>query len=410
MEFKSCLVLTQYYAPEAGAPQIRLRSMVRELKKNGLQVYVLTGMPNYPEGKIHAQYKGNLHMEEQIDGITVKRLWLFPAAGKAPIKRLINYLSFTAHACLHVNIIKKFDFVFIEAQPITLALFGYVAKLFFRKPYIYNTPDLQIEFASQRQWINSKFLLSLSIQLENFLMKNSFAVSTVTHAFIDYFVNERKIPKNKITFLPNGVDLTHLSPLPYDQEYAQKLGVAGKLVFTYAGTHADYHGLDVILEAAKVLRDKEEVVFLMVGKGPERNRLIKKANAMALKNIVFGNSPFAEMSQLMSITVASLVVLRDVPASSKMRLSKTFPPLACGVPVIYAGRGESADIVEKHQCGIITLPEDAQGLAAAVEKLSNDRELCKKMGNNGRELVAKEFSWETIVSDWLEQLKQINKK
>ena len=115
------------------------------------------------------------------------------------------------------------------------------------------------------------------------------------------------------------------------------MGVEGKKVLTYAGTHADYQGLDVILDAAKRLRHRSDIVFLMVGKGPERQRLIDRAKSEGIANVLFKDSPFEEVSLLMSVSYAFLVVLRDIPAAKKMRLSKTFPPLACGVPVIYAG-------------------------------------------------------------------------
>src|SRR4029079_6650634 len=190
----------------------------------------------------------------------------------------------------------------------------------------------------------------------------------------------------------------------YDEDYARKMGVVGKTVLTYAGTHADYQGLDVILDAAKQLRNRSDIVFLMVGKGPERQRLIDRAKVEGIANILFKDSPFEEVSQLMSITYAFLVVLRDIPAAKKMRLSKTFPPLACGVPVIYAGVGESADIIRKNGCGIVSLPENPVSLAAAVLDLIDAPEKRNAFSKAGLELVERESSWKTIIFNWLQQL------
>jgi len=184
------------------------------------------------------------------------------------------------------------------------------------------------------------------------------------------------------------------------------MGVAGKKVLTYAGTHADYQGLDVILDAAKQLRQRPDIVFLMVGKGPERQRLIDRARSEGIVNVLFRDSPFEEVSLLMSISYGFLVVLRNIPAAQKMRLSKTFPPLACGVPVIYAGVGESAEIIRKNGCGIVALPENPISLADAVLDLIDAPEKRRMFSRAGLTLIEREFSWKTIVSNWLHHLER----
>lgn len=404
-EFRDWLIVTQYYHPEAGAPQIRLKALVKELTRLGRRVTVLTGMPNYPEGLIHEGYRGKLSLNDEVDGIPIKRIWLYPASGKDPFKRLVNYLSFTLHALLYLRLARGKEIVFIEAQPITLALYGLLAQWICKVPYVYNTPDLQVEIAGERAWVGG-WLVRMATFLETFLMRRAYSVATVTHAFIEHFVSARGIPRERMSFLPNGVDLEHLRPLPYDKQYAEKMGVIGKKVLTYAGTHADYQGLDVILDAAKLLRDRSDIIFLMVGKGPERQRLIDRAKTEGISNVLFKDSPFEEGALLMSISYGFIVVLRNIPAAQKMRLSKTFPPLACGVPVIYAGVGESAEIIRNNSCGIVALPENPASLAEAVASLVDAPEKRDAFSKAGLKLVEREFSWKTIVSNWLGQLQR----
>lgn len=401
---KRWLVVTQYFPPEPGAPQIRLWQLAKQLQKMGCEVQVLTGMPNYPKGKIFREYRRFFRMKERIEGVLVNRLWLFPAGGKKTLRRLINYVSFTVHACCNVMKSKDVDMVFVEAQPITLALYGILGKILFGRPYIYNTPDLQVEIAGERGWILSKSLVRLAAALEKLLMEHAFSVSTVTHAFIDHFSQNRGIAKKKLSFLPNGVDTKVLQPSPYNEDYARKLGVVGKTVFTYAGTHADYQGLDVVLDAARILKEHSEIAFLMVGEGPERSRLIARAKSLGLQNVVFGKSPFEETELLMSITYASVVVLRKMPAAVKMRLSKTFPPLSCGVPVIYAGDGESAGLLVQNECGVVLEPENPEMLASAVQLLAQDRNRRDRLGRNGRAFVVRDLEWAGIIERWTRQL------
>lgn len=409
LPFRRILILTQYFHPEPGAPSIRLGALCRELRNLDVDVQVITGMPNYPTGKIYPNYTGKFFIREMIDGVPVTRVWLFPAAGRHIIKRLLNYLSFTLTSCGPLLGKKGIDLVFVEAQPITLAIPAYLNSVIRGIPYIYNTPDLQIEFASEDSWVGTRWMIRAAKWLESFLMRKAMCVTTVTHAFMEHFIENRGVPRSQVVFLPNGADTKQLRPLLFDEEYARKMEINGRKVFTFAGTHAIYQGLDLILDAAALLKKRKDIVIFMVGSGPERARLIERAQREGLENVLFKVSPFSDMGRLMSITHASLVVLRATEVSKKMRLSKTIPPLSCGVPVIYAGWGESAQIIENEKVGIVTEPGDATALAMAIEKLTDDNMLRLEMGKRGRSLVERDFSWKEIVRKWLSQIQTICK-
>jgi len=178
----------------------------------------------------------------------------------------------------------------------------------------------------------------------------------------------------------------------------------GKKVFLYVGTHASYHGLDVLIDAAALLRERQDIAFLMVGDGPERIRIKQKAADLKLSNVAFGDSPYEEMDQLYSIGYASIATLRKIEVAKQMRLSKVFPSLSCEVPVIYAGTGEAADLLQTNKCGLVIEPENAAQLAEAISMLAADPDLRQRMGSAGRILVEKEYSWSAIVDHWLAEL------
>jgi glycosyltransferase involved in cell wall biosynthesis len=299
------------------------------------------------------------------------------------------------------------DLVFVEAQPITLAVPALINRLLWRTPYVYNTPDLQVEYADEDRWVGVRLLVGAARRLEGLLMRRALAVTTVTHAFIEHFHAERNVPRGQLTFLPNGADTERLRPLPRDKALADRLGVGDRKVFTYAGTHAPYQGLDVILDAAKLLRHRADIVFLMVGDGPLRQQLIERAVAENIDNLLFRTSPFEEMPNLMSLTYASLVVLRRMEIATKMRLSKAIPPLACGVPLLYAGWGETAEIVDRESVGLTVEPENPAALAGAVERLADAPDLREALGHRGRALAEREFSWSYIVADWMRQIGRV---
>jgi colanic acid biosynthesis glycosyl transferase WcaI len=403
--FKRWLILTQYYPPEPGAPQIRLSALARELTRHGCSVKVLTAIPNYPYGKIADGYRDRLMVRETREGIPVERLWLYAAAGRKPLPRLLCYASFTLGAIARI-ITHRPDVVFVEAQPITLALAGVALKVLRGVPFIYNTPDLQVEIAKDKRWIGLDALVRCAARLESGLMRQALCVSTVTDAFVDHFAEHRGIPRSRITFLPNGADTERLRPLPPDEDYARQLGVSGKTVFTYAGTHAPYHGLEIMLDAAEQLRDRPDIVLLMVGNGPIRQHLERQAYERNLSNLLLRDSPFSEMHRLMSISRASVATISDMQAAPKMRLSKVIPPLACGRPVIYVGKGESARLLRLHDCGIAVESASAEEFAAAIRRLA-DSGIAEPMGARGRQLAESDFSWRFIVDHWLQQVNAV---
>jgi glycosyltransferase involved in cell wall biosynthesis len=284
-----------------------------------------------------------------------------------------------------------------------LGIAGLLMKWLRGVPYVYNIPDLQTDVAEQLGFVGAGLLVRTAAALENLFMRQSWTVSTVTRRFIDYYI-QRGIPADQISFLPNGADTDVLRPRAYDAEYADRLSLNGRKAFVYAGTHAYYHGLEVLIDAAERLRHRGDIAIVLVGKGPVRAELEQMAAERKLTNVLFRQSPFEEMPKLMSATYASLVVLRDMPAAAKMRLSKTFPPLSCGVPVIYCGRGESADMLAEHRCGVCVPPENAEQLAHAIRLLADDRTLRDELGANGVALIDRELSWVKIIDNWLEQL------
>ncbi len=393
------LILTQYYAPEMGAPQIRLRNFARELRRLGIDVAVLTAMPNYPLGKIFEGYSGHWSISEKIDGVPVKRLWVFAANTRSGLARIANYCSFAISA-LSVLFGPRPDVLFVESQPLPLGLVGLLMKWLRGVPYVYNVPDLQVDVARQLGFLRGP-MLDLASAFETMLLKNAWKVSTVTHAFVEHFATRGVLAEN-ITFLPNGADTAFLKPQPASEELLDRLQLHGKKVILSVGTMAYYQALDTIVEAAERLAAHPEFVILMVGSGPERERIQALVKSKGLTNVRFPRISYEESPQLYSIACAAIATFRNVAVASRMRPSKLFPALSCGVPVIFSGCGEAAELIEQNECGIAVPPEDSSALAEAILKLANNAELHHRFARNGRLLAEREYSWSGIAERWLD--------
>jgi colanic acid biosynthesis glycosyl transferase WcaI len=397
------LILSQYYAPEVGAPQLRLRALASELRRHGIQIEVLTGFPNYPAGVTLPGYRGRWQMRETIDGIPVRRTWLFPATGRSAATRLANYFSFTATALAAALLGRKPDRLFVESQPMTLGVVAVAMKWLRGVPYVYNVPDLQVDVARELGFMRSRTLLSVMTRLENLFLKASWNVSTVSEGFVEHLAS-RGVPRSRVSFLPNGADTDLLRPTPPDEELLDRWSLHGKKTFVYIGTLAYYHGVATLIGAAALLQQREDIAFLLIGDGPERKAIEELAREQALRNVVLGPLRSEELARCYSIAYASLATLKDLHVARKMRPAKIFPALSCGVPIVFSGSGETPTLLEQHGAGISVPAEDPAALARAIEELADDVPGRNAMGTAGRELAESQFDWRTIVERWLKEI------
>jgi glycosyltransferase involved in cell wall biosynthesis len=292
--------------------------------------------------------------------------------------------------------------LFVESQPLSLGLVAVAMKWLRGVPYVYNVPDLQVDVARELGFVRNRVVLSTMARLENFFLKQSWKVSTVSVGFIED-LKSRGLPSSQISFLPNGADTNLLRPLPPDEALLERWSLKGRKTFAYIGTLAYYHGLSTLVDAATLLRNRRDLVFLFVGDGPERAPMQALVQQRELGNVIFASAS-DETARYYSIAYASLALLKGLEVARKMRPAKIFPALSCGVPVIFSGAGETPALLEEHGAGIGVPPDDPAALARAIESFADDPDRRDVMGRAGRQLAETQFDWHVIVRRWLEEL------
>lgn len=398
------LILTQYFPPEKGAAQVRLLEIAKGLRHNGHHVEVVTAFPNYPTGVIPPEYRGKFFMRDSVEGITVYRTWIYPVQRGKLWKRLLNYFSFVLTGCYGILKAGPADYVLVESPPLFIGFTASFAKWVKRARLILNVSDLWPESAVSLGLVTNKVFISLSEMLERHMYKVAWRISTQTEGIINS-LQQRGIIREKLVLLPNGVDPDLFVPMPPDQELAQQLKVQGKFVILYAGTMGYAHGLEVALQAAELLKQETEIVFLLVGDGSEQLRLEELARDRQLDNVRWvPYQPISEIARYYSLAAINLSTLRKYDLSAGVRPSKVFPGLASAKPLIYVGEGEGAKIVEESGGGVVIPPENPGLLAQAIRELKSDPGLRAEMGRRGREYVQERYAWSSLVADWLHQL------
>ncbi len=400
------VLLSQYYPPEIGAVPVRLSAMAAALLSAGHEVEVVTGMPNYPNGRIFDGYRGRLFATERQGAITIHRCWLYAAMGTG-FHRMANYTSFMISALAGLLHASRPDVLFIESPPLSLAIPGLLAARARGSCItILNVADLWPDMVVELGIMREGLAVNAARRLEAWAYRHSTFVNAVTDGIHRDLIERKNIPAEKVSLLPNGVDVTLMKPKPPNPHLRQIHQVPIEhSVVVYAGTLGFMHGLDIVLNAAALTR--HQVTFLLVGDGSERARLETAAKERGLSNVRFiSPRPVGEIADYYSIATAGLVCVKNFAMADGTRPSKTATIMGCGKPVLYAGAGEGGRLVQAAGCGIVTPPDDAEALAQAVTKLVQEPTLASAMGARGRAYVEANLGWDTLVQRWLIDLER----
>jgi colanic acid biosynthesis glycosyl transferase WcaI len=406
------LVISQQFSPEMGALPNRLYPLTRHLAAAGHQVFVATGMPNYPKGKVFPEYRGRRFMRESRDGATVLRTSYYTTPRNVSKgSQLLSYLSFLP-AVLHSGWrAGRVDAVFVTSPPIFPAVPAILlakargAKLVVDLRDLW--PDEVIAVGAAREGSAPIRMLRL---IERWMYRSADIVTCTTRAFADT-VAERGVGPEKRRLLPNGADVELFRPLPRENDHAAAYGFGDRLVVTYSGLLGIKHGLETVLEAAELLADREDVVFFLRGEGPRRAALEERVRELGLENVIFGGEvPIEEVPYLLARSDVCVTNLLPDAYLDKIVSVKVFEYLACEKPVVAGLRGEGARVLEESGGGIAVEPGDAQAMATAVRELLDSPDRRAEMGKAGRRYVEEHNSRAAIATRLEEFLDEVTSR
>jgi len=369
------LFLTDNFPPEVNAPASRTFEHCREWVKAGHRVTVVTCAPNFPKGKVFDGYRNKLWQTETVEGIRVVRVWSYITANEGFVRRVLDYQSYMLSAIVASLFVRKVDLIIGTSPQFFTACAAYVVSRYKFRPYIFELRDLWPESIKAVGAMKNERAIAFLEWLELFLYRKSAKVVSVTRSFKDILIR-RGIDGAKIEVITNGVDISQFKPRPKDPELTARLGMQGKFVAGYIGTHGLAHGLETLLEAAERLRG-QDFVFLFLGDGARKDALRQIAAEKKLDNVVFIDSvPKADVARYWSLLDVSVIHLKKTDLFTTVIPSKLFESMGMGLPVLHGVEGESADIVREEGAGIPFEPENAEQLCAALVRLkSNPAEL-----------------------------------
>lgn len=406
------LFLTDNFPPEVNAPASRTHEHCRQWVRAGHRVTVVTCAPNFPQGKVFDGYKNKLWQREHIDGIEVIRVWSYITANEGFSRRVLDYVSFMLAGGIAALFVRRPDVVVGTSPQFFTAVAAWFVGLVKRRPYVFELRDLWPESIKAVGAMKQSRVLDALERLELFLYRKAARVISVTHSFREN-LQRRGIPGDKIGVITNGVDIAQFKPRPKDEALETALGLQGKFVAGYVGTHGMAHALETLLDAAEKLQqtpDGDQYRFLLLGDGARKTALVSDAQSRGLRNVVFVDSvPKDQVPRYWSLLDVSVIHLRKTELFTTVIPSKLFECMGMGIPVLHGVEGESAGIVQREDVGQVFEPENADALVTEIVDLSNAPERLAHYRARGLD-AAKRYDRGALATAMLEQLQQVAAK
>lgn len=398
---------SHYYPPEVNAPASRTSEHCREWARLGHDVTVVTSAPNHPKGELYPGYRNRLFQREVIDGVKVVRVWTYLAANEGFLRRTLNYFSYMLTAALAVPRLPR-PHVYVSTSPqFFCGLAGMVAAKMRSRPWVLEIRDLWPESIITVGAMRKGVAVRLLEWLERLAYRKADRIVSVTDSFVPH-ITSRCQDEAKIDVIKNGVDLSLFKRGSDPDTVKRELGLEGRFVAAYVGTHGMAHGLDTLLDAATVLKHDARIGFLMVGDGAEQARLAARVTNERLDNVkIVGQLPKARMPAIWAATDASLILLKRSDTFLKVLPSKMFEAMAMEVPIVLGVEGEAKALLEAACAGIAITPESAGELAAAVSGLCDDAALAASFGGRGSAFVRDHFDRAQLAQRYLDMLESV---
>ena len=396
------LLITGSFPPEIGSASHLFYELSQGLAENGHNVTVITRFPrafrvNSPE----TYYRRKFFLSERIGDVRVLRIAELPIFKESLFSRLLEQVILPLALLLGGLISGTQDIILNYSPPLTLGLAAFVLSKMKRAPFIVNVQDLHPKAIVDLGLLKNQIVIRILETLERFIYCRAKYLTVHSEGNRKHVISRGAQPHTVLT-IPNWAD-TNLRPLEKFNKFRTSNKLGSKSVITYAGIFSYSQDLDTILDCASILREHNDIVFLLVGDGPLKSSLMAKANALKLDNMIF--IPFQPRERYPLVLSASdicLVALRKNGVKTPVVPRKLQDIMASGRPVIanVPLDGDVPKIIRGAHCGICVESENPKELAEAILKLCRNPSLRDRLGRNGERYANKHYSLSTCLQKY----------
>lgn len=395
------------YWPEETGIAVFTTGRCEYLAARGHEAAICTGMPYYPEWRIAERYRRRLFASESRNGVRILRSWLYVPRQVTSARRILHEGSFIAMATIRALGAWKPEIIVAVAPPLGLAIPAIMLSRLWRIPYVFHVTDLQPDAAVDLGMLHEGRLTKALYALEHLAYQKAALVSTLTEAMRDRIV-EKGIPAGKVTLFADWSEpaLFRTPSNGGGGEFRRRYRLEGKHLVVHAGNMGVKQGLEVVLEAAQLSREREDIVYLLVGDGAVRPALEDRARELELANVRFLPLQDREIFHQMLASSDVSLITQQRTVGDIVFPSKTRTLLAAGCPVIASLNhgSEVARVVAEARAGIVTPAEDAHSLHQAIAALLGDPGRRALMKERGRSYARRHWDHDRILAEMEERL------
>jgi len=398
------VLVSQWFPPEPAPIGYMIQELAEALVLRGHDVSVITGFPNHPSGIVFGGYRKKWCLKEEVRGVKIWRMYLFTSAHRGKSRRVLSFLSFTLTSAWALLFHPRYDLVFAVFQPLSVGLIIPLISKIRRAKLILNVQDLHPDVPIELGLVRNAALIGILRWVERFGYRSASGLAVICDSFRKHCM-EKGASDEKISVIPNWINLKELVPGHRDNHFRAKLGISPKhIVVMYAGTIGFVSGADVVMHAAQLLKSiVENVRFVFVGDGPLVSKLEEIARANDLTNVVF--APFQPREMLSQVQAASdISIVTLLRGKGRFSVpSKVLGYMAAARPVIAAvdSDSETASLINASHCGVVVKPEDSQALAEAIASLAIDCDRRLELGASGRRYLEANYEKSATTNEYV---------
>lgn len=408
------LLLHQYFLEDDDPGGSRFNEMTKQWSEQGHEITVIAGMMHYNGSQKRDEYKGKWFKRKQQGHVKVWRTHVSESYNSGFLGRLWGYFSFV-FSSLWAGLFKvkgKYDIILVTSPPLFVGITAYILSKIKQVPFVFEIRDLWPESAIDTGVVTNKAIIKLAYWFEDFIYKKAKLINVLTPAFRDTLIEKKGVAPDKILFIPNAADFSLSDKIleNFDAEgFRDAKGWNGRFVITYVGAHGVANHLEQILETANLLRDTN-VLFVLIGSGMQKAKLIAQASSMKLTNVQFLD-PVSKADVFKYILASDMgtSVLKKVDTFKTVYSNKTFDYMACKKPILMAIDGVSRKLIEEAEAGIYVEPEDSADFATKIRLYLDNSERVALEGLNGYLYAKQNFDRKVLADKYVAYLNGFDK-
>ncbi len=400
---------SHYFPPEGNAPASRTFEHAVRWVAAGHRVTVITCAPNVPDGRIYEGYANRLWPQREIvEGIDVIRVWTCVRANPGKFVLILNYLSYMISSLLaYLFLVRRPHIVVATCPQFFCGWAGVIASWMKWTPLVLEVRDIWPESIIAVGAMRRGLFMRVLELLEKWMYKSATHIVTVGGGYRENILSKVNA-HDRLSVVTNGVDPENFRPAFKSDSFQEKWQLDDRFICSYVGTVGLAHGLDVVIRAAKRLKNasRDDIAFLIVGEGARRRELedLARENDVSDHIIFTGRLDRSAIPTVLANSDCCLVHLAGKDLFGSVIPSKIFETMAMCRPIIMAVKGQAREIVMAADAGTPMEPDSDAELAEIVVRMADNPKTTDQLGCSGRDFVIKHFNRNDLAQDFLDLL------